>query len=150
MKRFREVIAWNLQPSMKSYLRTSFGSIFSSRLTEQLAQQLPAGALSHLPSTNSITPSVVSRLPAVLRQGFELAFSNALTGMFIYAVPIIGVAFLLLLTLREVPLRGSEVRQPSAAGANRAGANHAGARGRHRETEAGRLGKRAHQERGAP
>ena len=103
-----------------------FGSIFSTRLTEQLSQHLPTAALSHVPSTDSITPAAIDALPAALRQGFQLAFSNALTGMFVYAIPILGLAFLLLLTLREVPLRGSEQREGSAAAAGRE--NH---RGRH-------------------
>lgn len=120
-----------------------FGSIFSSRLTDQLAQHLPAGASSHIPSTNSITPSTVAGLPAALRQSFEVAFSNALTGMFVYAIPIIGVAFVLVLTLREVPLRGSEGQERTTAESSRAGE-----RGRHVRTGTGRLERRTHQERG--
>ncbi|WP_422935793.1 MDR family MFS transporter [Sinomonas sp. P47F7] len=120
-----------------------FGSIFTSRLTDQLAQHLPAVAASRLPSTDSITPALISRLPAALRQGFELAFSNALTGMFVYAIPIIALAFVLVLTLREVPLRGSEDNERTTAGAGRAGE-----RGRHVGPGVRRFGRRLSQRRG--
>lgn len=83
----------------------AFAAIFTNRLGEELAQRLPAGAAAKVPDTASISPEVVHRLPPGLQRDFEVGVAQALTPAFAFAVPLLGVAFLLTLLLKEHPLR---------------------------------------------
>jgi EmrB/QacA subfamily drug resistance transporter len=88
-----------------------FGAIFSNQLARQLstvfanpglAAKLPPG---FSPATVQGNSSVLKTLPAELRQAILHAYSLALHPVFLTAVPIAGVAFILAWFLREVPLR---------------------------------------------
>jgi EmrB/QacA subfamily drug resistance transporter len=98
-----------------------FGAIFNNRLTDELAARLPhqagaaggpgrpgaaGGSGGELPATSSITREVIDKLPAPLRDALVSAFSTALTDVFLYAAPVLALAFLIALWLRDVPLRG--------------------------------------------
>ncbi len=84
-----------------------FSTIFTGRLTDRLgtvfggvpAESLPAGA-----STSGLTPAVVAELPEPLHSGVVNAFTDALAPAFWYLVPLVVVAFVLTLFLREVKL----------------------------------------------
>ncbi|MDM8083575.1 MDR family MFS transporter [Cellulomonas cellasea] len=102
-----------------------FSTIFTGRLTDRLgtvfggvpAESLPAGA-----STSGLTPAVVAELPEPLHSGVVNAFTDALAPAFWYLVPLVVVAFVLTLFLREVKLsneagmvaRGEAVAAPPA------------------------------------
>jgi len=84
-----------------------FGAIFSNQLARQLnaalaGRKLPPG---FSPATVQGNSSVLKTLPAELRQAILHAYSLALHPVFLTAVPIAGVAFILAWFLREVPLR---------------------------------------------
>jgi EmrB/QacA subfamily drug resistance transporter len=84
-----------------------FGAIFSNQLVRQLTaalagQKLPPG---FTPATVQANSSALKALPAELRQAILHAYSLALHPVFLTAVPIAGVAFILAWFLREVPLR---------------------------------------------
>jgi DNA-binding MarR family transcriptional regulator len=84
-----------------------FGAIFSNQLARQLTaalagRKLPPG---FSPATVQGNSSVLKTLPAALRQAILHAYSLALHPVFLTAVPIAGVAFILAWFLREVPLR---------------------------------------------
>jgi EmrB/QacA subfamily drug resistance transporter len=84
-----------------------FGSIFSARLTTELAAAL-SGA--HLPpgfraSTVEANPTLLRRLPPALHNSVRHAYASSLDRVFLYAVPVALVAFVLSWFLREVPLR---------------------------------------------
>jgi EmrB/QacA subfamily drug resistance transporter len=84
-----------------------FGAIFSNQLARQLTaalagKKLPPG---FSPATVQGNSSVLKELPADLRQAILHAYSLALHPVFLTAVPIAGVAFILAWFLREVPLR---------------------------------------------
>jgi len=88
-----------------------FGAIFSNQLARQLsavfanpglAAKLPPG---FSPATVQGNSSVLKELPADLHQAILHAYSLALHPVFLTAVPIAGVAFILAWFLREVPLR---------------------------------------------
>ncbi|MCB5907081.1 MDR family MFS transporter [Streptomyces pinistramenti] len=86
-----------------------FGTIFASKLGPRIAdavagRQLPPGVA---PSSIAQDPRVVSRLPASLRAGVLNAYSVSITDMFLYAVPVVLVAFVLAWFLKEEPLRSS-------------------------------------------
>jgi EmrB/QacA subfamily drug resistance transporter len=84
-----------------------FGAIFSNQLARQLTaalsgKKLPPG---FSPATVQGNSSVLKTLPADLQQAILHAYSLALHPVFLTAVPIAGVAFILAWFLREVPLR---------------------------------------------
>ncbi|HEY8912761.1 MDR family MFS transporter [Lacisediminihabitans sp.] len=79
------------------------GSLFVSRLTASLADNLPAGA-SGGSNTNSLTPAVVNSLPQGVRNIIVGAYNESLAPIFLYLVPLVLVAAVLLLFVQEKPL----------------------------------------------
>jgi EmrB/QacA subfamily drug resistance transporter len=77
-----------------------FGAVFNSRLATNLAG-------SGLVVPEPVTPQVISSLPAGQQVTFIDAFADALTTVFLIAVPVILVGFLLSLLLKEIPLRSA-------------------------------------------
>jgi hypothetical protein len=91
-----------------------FGTIFNSRLAANLPKHVPAQALAKLHGASvTANPAAVKALPAPVRHGLQIAFSDSLHVVFLAAVPFAFLAFLLTLLLREVPLRTSMA--PNAA-----------------------------------
>ena len=88
-----------------------FGAIFSNQLARQLAAVFANPALAaqappgFSPASVQANSSELHALPAELRQAILHAYSLALHPVFLTAVPIAGVAFILAWFLREVPLR---------------------------------------------
>jgi EmrB/QacA subfamily drug resistance transporter len=98
----------------------SFGvSVFGTVFTHQLSEKL-AGALRGVPAAGNVDPArlqadpkAIAGLPAAVRTPVLHAFSDSITTVFLWAVPVAGFAFLLSWLLREQPLRGS-VTAPDA------------------------------------
>ncbi len=83
-----------------------FGAIFNAQLTKNLPKYLPASVLKSLNSGNiAASPSALDHLPKPIKDGFTQAFSHSLHTVFLVAVPIALVAFLLAFAVKEVPLR---------------------------------------------
>lgn len=79
------------------------GSLFATRLFDLLADRLPsAGAIEG--GARSLTPDAVKNLPDGLRTLVDQAYSDALTPLFLWMVPLALVAFALLSFVKEVPL----------------------------------------------
>ncbi|BFP55578.1 DHA2 family efflux MFS transporter permease subunit [Streptomyces griseus] len=92
-----------------------FGTIFANRLTGQLTdalagQSLPSGVDA---GRLAADPRAIGQLPADLRPGVLGAYSTSITDVFLYAVPVVLLAFVLAWFLREDKLRGS-VTAPDA------------------------------------
>ncbi|WP_406149499.1 DHA2 family efflux MFS transporter permease subunit [Streptomyces sp. NBC_01012] len=86
-----------------------FGTIFTNRLTGKLddalsGRSLPPGVDS---GTLAADPRALGRLPASLRPSVLSAYSTSITDVFLYAAPVVLVAFILAWFLKEEPLRGS-------------------------------------------
>jgi len=75
-----------------------FGAIFNSRLAAELA-----GTGVRLP--DPVTPQAIDALPAAQQAPVVAGFADALTTVFLIAVPVIAVGFLVAFLLREIPLR---------------------------------------------
>ncbi|WP_257879730.1 MDR family MFS transporter [Kocuria flava] len=82
------------------------GSVFAGRLTDLLAQRLPAQG-GTAASTNSLTPAVVAGLPEAVRAPIVSSYNDALTPIFLWIVPLALVAALLLCFVREKDLATS-------------------------------------------
>ncbi|MFI7286575.1 DHA2 family efflux MFS transporter permease subunit [Streptomyces anulatus] len=86
-----------------------FGTIFANRLTGELTdalagQSLPAGVDA---GRLAADPRAIGQLPADLRPSVLGAYSTSITDVFLYAVPVVLLAFVLAWFLREDKLRGS-------------------------------------------
>ncbi|MFH8367506.1 DHA2 family efflux MFS transporter permease subunit [Streptomyces sp. NPDC018031] len=86
-----------------------FGTVFAHQLGPRIedalaGRPLPPGVD---PGELSGDPRAVSRLPADERAGVLDAYADSITDVFLYAVPVVLVAFVLAWFLREEPLRGS-------------------------------------------
>lgn len=79
-----------------------FGAIFNSSLSRRLG-----GATIEVGEASSFSPSQLEDLAPDVRATTVNAFAEALTDVFLYATPVLIVAFLITLTLRETPLRRS-------------------------------------------
>jgi EmrB/QacA subfamily drug resistance transporter len=79
------------------------GSLFVAKLTQLLANQLPSGG-ADAGGSNSFTPAVVRDLPDAVRNVIIGAYNDALTPVFLYMVPLVLVAVILLAFVKEKPL----------------------------------------------
>jgi EmrB/QacA subfamily drug resistance transporter len=83
------------------------GSIFSNRLSSGLRQALrgiPLPAGFNVADAQS-NPKLLARLPASVRGDVLHAYSQSIDRIFLFAVPVAAVAFVLSWFLKEVPLR---------------------------------------------
>ncbi|MBO0811825.1 MAG: DHA2 family efflux MFS transporter permease subunit [Microlunatus sp.] len=80
------------------------GSIFTNRLTNLLTDRMPAQALHGGGGVNSLTPSIVKQLPQQLQNIIVGAYNDALTPIFLYMAPLLGIALILVIFVREKAL----------------------------------------------
>jgi EmrB/QacA subfamily drug resistance transporter len=83
-----------------------FGTIFATRLTDQLAK-LPESVTSKLGSGVHIQPEQAKHLPPLVHADFLQAFAHALHGVFLFGVALAIIPAVLAWFLKEVPLRTS-------------------------------------------
>ncbi|MDT3397092.1 DHA2 family efflux MFS transporter permease subunit [Streptomyces sp. B1866] len=93
-----------------------FGTLFADRLGPRIADALAGRPLPPglTPGDLSADPRAVVTLPAAERAGVLHAYAESITDVFLYAVPVVAVAFVLAWLLREEPLRAS-VTAPDTA-----------------------------------
>ncbi|WP_371678700.1 MDR family MFS transporter [Streptomyces sp. NBC_01276] len=86
-----------------------FGTIFTNRLGDQLSAALAGVALPPGLSAQQLEadPRAIGTLPANLQPTVLDAYSTAITDVFLYAVPVVLVAFVISWFLKEDKLRGS-------------------------------------------
>ena len=83
-----------------------FGAVMSSQWAHYLTRvpEVQNGSLSASSiDTNNI--SAIESLPEPLKTDVLMAFTNAVTDVFLYLIPIIAVALVVVLFLKEIPLR---------------------------------------------
>src|SRR4029453_7411938 len=85
-----------------------FGTLFPSRLADNLGLALTANAgdavRAGITSPDSLVPSAVQAAGEPLKSAIVAAYANSLAPVFWYLVPILAVALLLALALKEIPL----------------------------------------------
>jgi DNA-binding MarR family transcriptional regulator len=86
-----------------------FGAIFSNRLASELASALRGVTLPHGFNVASAAadPELLKKLPPAIKAAVQNAYSLALHPVFLYAIPVALIAFVLSWFLREVPLRAT-------------------------------------------
>jgi EmrB/QacA subfamily drug resistance transporter len=87
-----------------------FGAVLSNRLATNLAHLLPGGSLPAGVSPASLkgSPAVILSLPAAVRTPVIEAFARSIDTVFLAAVPIALLGFVITLFLRETPLRSAD------------------------------------------
>ncbi|MFF9754379.1 MFS transporter [Streptomyces sp. NPDC014344] len=81
-----------------------FGTLFAGRLTDALAERLPADAAGAPADAESITPELVHALPPGLRDAYVQAYADAMPRIFLYLVPVLVLGLLIAFFLKEKPL----------------------------------------------
>ncbi|MFE7192537.1 DHA2 family efflux MFS transporter permease subunit [Kitasatospora sp. NPDC057541] len=86
-----------------------FGTVFASGLNRRLRDALAGIPLppGFEPGTIASDPRVIGQLPAAAQAGIHHAYAESITRVFLYAVPVAVVAFVLSLFLREQKLRST-------------------------------------------
>jgi MFS family permease len=86
-----------------------FGSIFTGRLGHKLADALAGQSLPPGVSAQRLEadPRAIGQLPPRLRPPVLHAYANSITDVFLYAVPVVLLAFVVAWFLKEDKLRGS-------------------------------------------
>ncbi|MGY1846476.1 MULTISPECIES: MDR family MFS transporter [unclassified Blastococcus] len=85
-----------------------FGTLFTSRLAENLTGALTTNAeqaaRAGITSPDTLVPAAVDAAGEPLRSAIVDAYASSLAPVFWYLVPVLAVAFLLALALKEIPL----------------------------------------------
>ena len=76
---------------------------------------------------NALTPAIVRQLPEQVRGIVIGAYNDALTPIFVYMVPLLVLAGILLFFIKEIPLATSINREPENPGAEHDELNTTGA-----------------------
>jgi hypothetical protein len=85
-----------------------FGAVLSDRLNSELSSNLGRAARGIDPALLRGSPEQIAQLPERVQHGVIESFSNALSAVFLAAVPIAILAFVVMLFLPELPLRTRE------------------------------------------
>jgi len=80
------------------------GSLFVARLTSLLSERMSGAGGAAAGSSNSFTPAAVRQLPEAVRNVVIGAYNDALTPVFLYMVPLVLIAVVLLSFVKEKPL----------------------------------------------
>jgi EmrB/QacA subfamily drug resistance transporter len=82
-----------------------FGTILANQLSQNLADRLPPGAAPAGGGDLAKSPERIALLPPALRADVVASFVDALHTVFVVAVPVVAVAFVLSFFIKELPLR---------------------------------------------
>jgi EmrB/QacA subfamily drug resistance transporter len=105
-----------------------FGSVFASRLASALKAALRgAPVLPGFSAGSGVSRARIERLPAPLQAGVLHAYTLAIDRVFLVAVPVAAVAFVLTWFLREVPLRATAGASDLGEGLGASGAQRSSA-----------------------
>jgi MFS family permease len=84
-----------------------FGAIFSNVLVGKLATQLHGLTLPAGFASSSVTPAMLDKLPAAVREGFVTAYANSIDTVLLIAVPVAVLAFAASWLIPQLELRRS-------------------------------------------
>ncbi|ALC04886.1 major facilitator superfamily permease [Corynebacterium deserti GIMN1.010] len=102
------------------------GGMFVGNLGDLMAERMPAAVASLSPEeqaavaaqggmdSNDLTPALVNQLPAPLHDAFAGAYNDALTPVFYTMMPLIIIAFVLLVFVKHEKLRETTTDEPAA------------------------------------
>src|SRR5205823_3608439 len=83
-----------------------YGTMFANRLGYWLPRSVPRHLLGHLsPMVLQASPGTIHTLPPAVRDGVAQAVAHSVGTVFLIATPIAALGFLIVLFLKEYPLR---------------------------------------------
>jgi EmrB/QacA subfamily drug resistance transporter len=82
-----------------------FGAILTSRLSVHLAELLPGGAAARVPDGATDNVSAIQQLPPAIKEPVVEAFVRSLHDVYLAGIPLAIAAFVVVLFLKELPLR---------------------------------------------
>ncbi|MEV7467859.1 MDR family MFS transporter [Streptomyces kronopolitis] len=85
-----------------------FAAVFYGRLTDELAERVPPGALDATDPDSLSSQQVLDRLAAPVRHAVEQSYADSLTAVFHTAIPVLAVALVCALMLKNIPLRSQD------------------------------------------
>ncbi len=87
-----------------------FGAILSSRLAVHLADQLNGSSSGAVPASGDITGNVqkIQELPEPVHGLVLQAFADSLHDVFLWAIPVVVIALVVSLFIKEIPLKARE------------------------------------------
>jgi EmrB/QacA subfamily drug resistance transporter len=93
-----------------------FGAILTNRLGVHLKQLLPSSAGSHISATKiqESATTGLGKLPSSTSHAIYQAFVLSFKDMFLLAVPVLVIAFVVALFLKEIPLRTTAHQEPNS------------------------------------
>jgi hypothetical protein len=91
----------------------AFGAVLNTRLAAHLADTL--GASGGATSIDTNDTSAIQNLPEPVRSTVIDAFANSLHDVFLTALPVIAIAFVIALFIKEIPLRTRNTPVPAEA-----------------------------------
>ncbi|MFD9223298.1 MFS transporter [Streptomyces sp. NPDC060064] len=99
-----------------------FGTLFAKRLTDALADRLPAAAglpTQSIPNVESITPQMVHAMEPALRDAYIQAYADAMPRIFLYFVPVLALGLFIAFFLKEKPLvsQNAQAAEPAVTSA---------------------------------
>lgn len=109
-----------------SFGASVFGAVMTSRITSSLTGSLGGSAAGRLTGGGQrMSPEVLAHLPSVVRGAYLAAVADGVGTVFLWAVPVAALVFVVAWVLKEVPLRGAAPAQVSAPSGNAAERNGA-------------------------
>ena len=81
------------------------GSLFIHNMTQNLAERLPGEMQAGETARNSFTPEIVAQLPDAVRDAVISSYNDGLTPVYLLMVPAALVALILLLPVKQEPLK---------------------------------------------
>jgi MFS family permease len=100
------------------------GTLFTAKLTQLLAEKLPATGTGTAGGSNSFTPDLVNHLPKNIHDIVVSSYNEALTPVFLYMVPLVAIAVVLLCFVEEKPLATTIKRDMAPESLEVDGAEH--------------------------
>jgi MFS family permease len=83
-----------------------FGAVLTGRLSYWLSRELPVGTGGRVEARSLVTtPARIRSLPVAVHEAVVRAFTHSLGDVFLVAAPIAAVGFVVVLFLKEQPLR---------------------------------------------
>jgi hypothetical protein len=75
-------------------------------MTAAIPRHLPPGVRGAAPSAGSVLdPGAFAHLPPLVAAGIRAGLADALHNVFLFALPVLAIAFVATLLIREIPLR---------------------------------------------
>jgi EmrB/QacA subfamily drug resistance transporter len=105
-----------------------FGAILTSRLGVYLAEELrSAGSATTGGEINTNNIQAIQSLPEPLKTEVLTAYTHAINDIFLYAIPVIVIALIVVFFLKEIPLRTTQQTVVASSANDSDATGHAGA-----------------------